>query len=89
MAPYPKEITAALKRVLMCRRDNGYRFTPEDLPALAATTGLSHTDITRWAHYVHDYYVTPARMAKFFETNGPVSAVLHRLLCHETLHPAI
>ena len=74
MAPYPKEITEALKRVLMCRRDKGYRFTEEDLPELAATTGLRHTDITRWAHHVHDYYITPERMAKYFEKNGTVSA---------------
>lgn len=74
MAPYRKEITAALKRVLMCRSDNGYHFKDEDLPGLAEKTKLSHADILRWAHHVRDYYITPARMAKYFEKNDTVSA---------------
>jgi hypothetical protein len=73
MAPYPKETTAALKRVLMCRRDNMYRFAEEDLPELMRTTGLSRTEIVRWAHHVRDYYNTPEDMEKYFERNGAVS----------------
>jgi hypothetical protein len=80
MAPYPKEIRAALKRVLMCRRDTGYRFTKEDLTELAEKTGLSHTVIVRWALDVRGYYNTPETMAKFFETNGPVSSALRQRL---------
>ncbi len=73
MAPYPKETTAALKRVLMCRRDNMFRFAEEDMPELMQKTGLSRTDIVRWAHHVRDYYNTPEDMEKYFERNGVVS----------------
>ncbi len=73
MAPYPKEITIALKRVLMCRRDNKYCFAEEDFPELMQKTGLSRTDIVRWAQHVRDYYNTPDDMEKFFEKDGTVS----------------
>lgn len=74
MPRYSKETTAALKRVLMCRRDKGYRFNEGDLPGLTQETGLNRTDIIRWAHHVRDYYNTPEDMEKYFSQNGVVNA---------------
>lgn len=71
---YSKEATAALKSVLRCRRDNNYyRFTEEDIAELTAKTGLTSTDILRWAHHVHEYYTTPETIEKFFERTETVS----------------
>jgi hypothetical protein len=72
MARYPKETTAALKRVLMCRRDKGYRFNEGDLPGLMQETGLSRAEIVRWALDVKKYYDSPEAMQKYFERNGTV-----------------
>ena len=79
MARYPKETTAALKRVLMCRRDNMYRFTEEDLPELMQKTGLSRAEIVHWALDVRTYYDSPEAMEKFFSRNGTVSEIKRRL----------
>ena len=75
MPRYSKETTAALKRVLMCRRDNRYRFAEEDLPELMQTTGLSRAEIVQWAVDVRAYYDSPEAMEKFFERNGAVSDI--------------
>ena len=72
MARYSKETTAALKRVLMCRRDKGYRFNEGDLPGLMQETGLSRVEIVQWAIDVRTYYNSPEAMEKFFEKNGTV-----------------
>ena len=73
MARYSKETTAALKRVLMCRRDKGYRFNEGDMPELMEKTGLSRAEIVRWALEVKKYYDSPEAMEKYFEQNGAVS----------------
>jgi len=73
MPRYPKETTAALKRVLMCRRDNMYRFAEEDMPELMQKTGLSRTEIVHWALDVRTYYDSPEAMEKWFQRNGTVS----------------
>ena len=80
MARYSKETTAALKRVLMCRRDKGYRFNQGDMPELMEKTGLSRVEIVRFSHHVRDYYNTSEDMEKFFEKNGAVSGIQHLLV---------
>ena len=77
MARYSKETTAALKRVLMCRRDKGYRFNEGDMPELMEKTGLSRAEIVRWALEVKKYYDSPEAMEKYFEQNGAVSEIQH------------
>jgi hypothetical protein len=72
MPRYSKQITAALKRVLMCRRDKGYRFNEGDMPGLMQETGLSRVEIVRWALEVKKYYDSPEAMQKYFERNGTV-----------------
>ncbi len=80
MARYSKETTAALKRVLMCRRDKGYRFNQGDMPELMEKTGLSRAEIVQWAVIVRNYYDSPEAMEKFFEKNGTVSGIQHLLV---------
>ena len=79
MARYSKETTAALKRVLMCRRDKGYRFNEGDMPELMEKTGLSRAEIVQWAVIVRNYYDSPEAMEKYFEKNGTVSGIQHLL----------
>ena len=67
MPPYPPATITALKDTLRCRRDAGYHFTPEDVTALEAKTGLERASIVRWALDVRASYDTAARLASFFE----------------------
>jgi hypothetical protein len=75
MPRYSKETTAALKRVLMCRRDNQYRFAEEDLLELIQTTGLSRAEIVQWAKDVRAYYDSSEAMEKYFGQDGAVSEI--------------
>ena len=83
MSPrYPKEVTAALKNVLRCRRDSSYHFTKEDIADLTSKTGLSPSEIAEWAHNVRRYYTSADTLEKFFERNETVSCENHHKLNH-------
>ena len=67
MPPYPPATITALKDTLRCRRDTGYHFTPEDVTALEAKTGLEPERITRWVFNVKQLYASAERLERFFE----------------------
>ncbi len=78
MPRYEKEVIAALKRVLMCRRDKGYRFNEGDLPGLIRETKLKRDEIIQWAVDKRTYYnslVTPEAMETFLSRKDTVSVI--------------
>ncbi len=70
---YDKVITTALKKKLLCRRANGYRFTEADVVELSAETKLLRSDILQWARDKRSYYTSEEELTDYLENNEPVS----------------
>ena len=73
MPRFPPATIAVLKRRLLAKAGDGYRFATDDdgaeVAAVAAEAGLTPAQVKQWVVDVHDYYTTTSYKTAFLEAD--------------------
>ena len=71
MPRFPPATIAVLKRRLLAKAGDGYRFATDDdgaeLAAVAAEAGVEPAQVLKWVENVHEYYPVPSRRNDFLQ----------------------
>ena len=72
MPRFPPATIAVLKRRLLAKAGDGYRFATDDdggaeVAAVAAEAGLTPAQVLQWEVDIHDYYPIPSRRGDFLQ----------------------
>ena len=88
MPRFPRATIAVLKRRLLAKAGDGYRFATDDdgaeVAAVAAEAGLTPAQVKQWVVDVHDYYPMPSRRDDFLQ-NTKVKLYYYIIFIYQTL----
>ena len=84
MPRFPPATIAVLKRRLLAKAGDGYRFATDDdgaeVAAVAAEAGLTPAQVKQWVVDVHDYYPMPSRRDDFLQNTKVKTILLYLFL---------
>ena len=70
MPRFPDESVACLKRVMLSRASEEFKFTPNDMDVICKETGLNQAQVQVWAENFRMLYVTVEDRLGFLQSDG-------------------
>lgn len=70
MPRFPDESVACLKRVMISRAPQDFIFTPNDVNAICAETGLNQAQVQVWAEHFRLRYGALKERLEFLQNDG-------------------
>lgn len=70
MPRFPEESVACLKRFMLSRVSQEFKFTPNDMDIICKETGLNQAQVQVWAENFRMRYVTVKDRMEFLEYDG-------------------
>lgn len=70
MPRFPEESVACLKRVMLSRASEEFRFTQNDVDIICAETGLNQAQVLDWAENFRMRYVAVKDRMDFLQYDG-------------------
>lgn len=70
MPRFPEESVACLKRFMLSRASQEFKFTPDDVDIICKETGLNQAQVQVWAENFRMRYVTVKDRMEFLQYDG-------------------
>ena len=70
MPRFPEESVACLKRFMLSRASEEFKFTPDDMEIICKETGLNRAQVVDWADHFRTRYVTSKERLDFLRHEG-------------------
>lgn len=70
MPRFPEESVACLKRYILSRASQDFKFTQNDVDIICAETGLNQAQVQVWAENFRTRYVTLKERLEFLRYEG-------------------
>lgn len=70
MPRFPEESVTCLKRSMLSRASQEFKFTPNDVVSICAETGLNQAQVQVWAEHFRMRYPTLKERMDFLQSDG-------------------